>query len=70
MNGSCDLLQNLNARVILVHERVVRIRELLGNEDVRILLCHTERSVEAFGDASADVARVVDEDDFRAVVVY
>ena len=62
------VFENLERGVVLVRHDVVIVLELLGDKDVRVLRLELEGGLQAFLDARADVARVVDQLDLRAVV--
>ena len=49
-------------------QRVVGILKLLRHEDLGIFIPHPQRCLQALVDACADIARVVDQDHFRAIV--
>ena len=64
------LLHYLERGAMAVRRRVRRIRELLGDEHLRILLGHSLRYRGAFGYGVANVASVMDKHHFRAVVAH
>ena len=64
------LLHDLERRAVAVRRRVRRVGELLGHENLRILLRHALGDGATLGDGVADVARVVHEDHLRAVVPH
>ena len=70
VDGACHLLQDLQGGVVLVYHGIVGVGELFGDEHLGVLLLHPQGGVHALCDAGANVAIVVDEPDFRPVVLH
>ena len=70
VDRAADLFEDLGGGVVAVHSGVCRVVELAGNEDSRVVFSHFVRNSLAFRDAVADIARIVYQNDFRAVVLH
>ena len=68
VDGTVDLIKDLDTCLLLVNGRICGILELLRNEDVRIFSLHPESRLQALFDACTDVAGIVDQDDLSTVM--
>ena len=69
VNRTRGLLHDFQRRMVTVRGGIRRIGELLGNENLRIFLRHALRHRGALGNRIADVARIMNETDLRAVML-
>ena len=70
VNRSGDLFHDFQGGVVAVRLGIVRIRKLLRNKHARIVLFHLQRHFQAGGDTFADIAVIMYQNHFRAVVLH
>ena len=68
MDGAGYLGHDLQGGVLFMGQGVVRVFELLGNEDLRIAGLHIHGALKAFLHALADITGVMNQLDFSAVM--
>ena len=68
VDRSADLCEDLQCGLVAVYLRIGRVLELLGDKNLGVFLRHAHGGCGALGDALADVAVVVNQNDLGAVV--
>ena len=70
MDGPVHLGKNLFRRVLTLGPEIIKVGELVRHIDVRVFCRHLMGKVNAVANALADIILIVNENDFRAVLLH